>query len=86
MIMTPILSLHGTSADELIQQRIDACAAIRDAMQALSATSPNGRDYIGHPSLYEADRAIYAERFAALDRLHNELMAEAEKIMLRAQK
>lgn len=83
--MTPVISLHGTSPQELIEQRIRASEAILRAMEALSETHPNSRDYAGHPSLYEADFAIYRERFRALDELRNALMGEAEKIYARMQ-
>jgi hypothetical protein len=52
----PQLSINGTSARELLDLRKAALRALDDAGKALSAMSPNGRDYIGDPAAYEAAR------------------------------
>ena len=76
-IMKPIISISGTSRAELIQQRIDARRAVMALMETLQHMVPNGRDYIGQNEAFERDRAIYRERFAALDALYNTLTDEA---------
>jgi hypothetical protein len=76
-LMKPIVNLNGTSRDDLIEQRMLAREAIRQAMEALQQTEPNGRDYIGHKEAYERDLAIYRQRLAMLDKLYNELELEA---------
>lgn len=76
-IMKPIVTISGTSRAELIQQRVDARRAVSALMDTLQHMVPNGRDYIGHTKAFERDRAIYRERFAALDALYHTLMDEA---------
>ena len=79
-IMKPIVTISGTSRQELIDQRIEAGRALMALMKAMSNMVPNGRDYIGQNEAYERDRSIHRQRFAALDALHNTLMDEALSI------
>ncbi|GAA5666028.1 hypothetical protein Brsp07_04537 [Brucella sp. NBRC 14130] len=80
MLMTPTASLHGTSAEELIQQRISACVALDAAITALTAMAPNMRDYAGNPDGFSRDAAIHKGRVASLKELHESLMNEAVAI------
>jgi hypothetical protein len=79
-IMKPIVNINGTSRTELIEQRIDARRAVTALMETLQHMVPNGRDYIGNQEAFDRDRAIYRERFAALDALYNTLLDEALNI------
>jgi len=79
-IMKPIVNINGTSREELIEQRIDARRAVAALMETLQHMVPNGRDYIGNQEAFDRDRAIYRERFAALDALYNTLLDEALNI------
>jgi len=76
----PTLNINGTSADDLIQPRIDACDALRAAMVALKQATPNGRDYPGDNDQCVADRQAHYDRLAAITAIAAEIMAEAISI------
>jgi hypothetical protein len=77
----PIVNNNGTAKADLLTDRLIARDAIREALNALSACKPHARDYQTAPAgTYEQARELYAERFAFLDRLHNELLDEAVRI------
>lgn len=79
-IMKPAVNNNGTSRQSLVEIRVNAMKAVMGAMEALQLTKPHGRDYQSLPNSlerYEADRAIFVERFSTLDKLHNELQEEA---------
>lgn len=82
-LMRPIINLNGTSSEALIDARLEARTACLALMSALGGTLPNGRDYIGHPDAYKRDLAIYSARFAALDKLLNDLGDEALELQSR---
>lgn len=84
-MMKPILNLNGTSAEALIEARLNAREAVLALIAALGDVAPNGRDYIGHPDAYARDRQIHADRLNILDRLYNELGDEALAIQEAAQ-
>lgn len=84
-LMKPILNLNGTSAQSLVDARINARTACRALMQAIAETAPNGRDYIGQPDAYKRDLDIYCARFAKLDGLYNTLEEEAAAIIAAAE-
>ena len=74
----PVVNINGATRESLVEARILARAAIQYALKAFSECSPNGRDYQTAPQgEYEIARKIYADRFAFLDRLSNELEDEA---------
>lgn len=75
--MQPIVTSGGTSREQFIETRIMARVALAEAMRALGETTPNGRDYIANPPLYERDKNIYQKRFEALLEIYNDLMDEA---------
>lgn len=82
-VMKPVKSMLGTSANELIEQRMNARQACFALLGALSAMSPNGRDYIGFPEDMKRDRAVHVARISAVDALANALMDEALDIQNR---
>jgi len=70
----PVVNLNGETRKNLINAHMDARRAICDAMATLGETSPNGRDFQTAPSdFYTTARTQYTARFAALDRIANEL-------------
>ncbi len=74
----PQVNLNGTSRAALIEQRLDACAALRQAMHALQEITPHSRDYqTARAGMYEEARALFAERYNNLRALHDNLMDEA---------
>ena len=78
-----VLNINGTSADALIQALCDARIAVMDAMKSLQETAPNGRDFQTAPrGAYEVARGIYGARFAVLDKLANDLEADAIAIQV----
>lgn len=73
----PIVHLNGTSREELIQVRRDAARSVFDAISAVAAMSPNGRDYYPVRGLFDQARDQHARRLKALDEIYNEILAEA---------
>jgi len=74
----PVVNLNGASKQSLIDCRCAAREALQNAMKALGECSPNGRDYQTAPKgEFEIARRVYTERFAALDKMANELEDEA---------
>jgi hypothetical protein len=78
-IMHPIANLNGTSREKLIDTRLAAVRALRDAMKAMQELSPHMRDYLGNSGIeaWQADRNIHIARFSALDAMANDLIDEA---------
>lgn len=78
-IMHPIANLNGTSREQLIDTRLAAVRALRDAMKAMQELSPHMRDYLGNSGIeaWQADRTIHIARFSALDAMANDLIDEA---------
>ena len=76
-MIRPTLNLNGTDAFDLIDPRRDAMDALRDAIEALTQVTPNGRDYLGDRDRLIADRDTHFDRIAALHTLRNELLDEA---------
>jgi len=79
-MMNPVITINGTARKSLVADRLEILRAVRDAMSAMQAIAPHGRDYVGQNERYAADRAIYQARFALLDQLHNEIEEEALSI------
>lgn len=73
-MMTPTVHINGTSKQELSAQVEAAYRAVDDAMRALAAMSPNGRDYYvqGDGALARAEQE-HASRMARLVSVKNEL-------------
>ncbi len=76
-IMHPVINLNGTSREQLIDARLDAVSALRDAMKAMQELRPHMRDYLGNNETWQADRDIHTARFSALDAMANDLIDEA---------
>lgn len=77
----PVVNINGTSRKELLEQRINMAAALRDASAALSAMSPHGRDYqTTNPERFEDAKKLHAVREASLRIMLAEIEQEAEAI------
>jgi len=79
-MISPTLNINGTSADDLIQPRLDAYDLLSAAMVALQQVTPNGRDYPGDNDQCVADRRAHYDRLAAITAIAAEIMAEAISI------
>lgn len=76
-MIRPTLNINGSSADDLIQPRIAAYDALRDAIKALQEVTPNGRDYPGDNDQCVVDRQAHYDRLAAITAIATEIVAEA---------
>jgi len=79
-IMHPTVNLNGTSKDELRAQASAAVTAVRNAIEALQAAGPNGRDYQLGPGTYAIARDQHAARWNALNNVLSELSEIEEKL------
>ncbi|MCR4300691.1 MAG: hypothetical protein NUV51_03700 [Sulfuricaulis sp.] len=80
-MMYPTIHSNGTGKQALIDGLCSACAAINDALAAVTEAQPNGRDYYVQGD--DATRKAIAEHQQRIDALlgvRNELMAIAEHI------
>lgn len=77
----PTVHLNGSSQENLLDGYIAAMDALREAVKALQATSPNGRDYYtqGPDALPKAVKEHSARLHRLADTIH-ELNAIAEHI------
>jgi hypothetical protein len=76
-MITPTLNLNGSSADDLIDPRMAAYGALRDAIKALQQVTPNGRDYPGDNDQCVTDRGSHYIRLKAINTIAAEIIAEA---------
>lgn len=76
----PTIHLNGTSQAQLAEDYQNALHAIQNALDKLSETSPNGRDYYIQPD----PRAIYkaTEEFALRQRKLQDVRSELEQILI----
>lgn len=86
-LVTPTVHLNGTSAQELVQQRIDVIEAAQALQEAMKRAMPNDRDYYpqGEDAGLQARRA-WIERMDPIIKLVDELQMDAMKIALQAAK
>lgn len=76
-LITPQLNINGSSADDLINPRIEADRLIGEVIEALQKATPNGRDYPGNNTACVADRELHYDRIKALRSLQDTLFQEA---------
>lgn len=76
-LITPKININGSSADDLINPRIEADRLIGEVISALQQATPNGRDYPGDNKACVADRELHYERIKALRSLQDTLFQEA---------
>ena len=75
--LSPIININGTSAEEHVDMRRDAVAALTAAIEAIKPLVPNGRDYPGQLDQCDADRRIHFDRLAELTAIREAIYAEA---------
>ena len=82
MATMPYIHQNGTSADELVQLRSDAYAALDEARESLKKCGPNGRDYYpyGDPSKFDDAIRQHMDRLRRIDSIMKELEEEMEYI------
>jgi hypothetical protein len=78
--MHPIITINGTSREELVAQRRLVLEAVEPLRDALRRCAPNARDYPGDTHALRRDRGIHYARLAAVEEIHAEVLAEAVAI------
>lgn len=78
-MITPILNINGSSADDLINPRIEAMEHLNNAICALLAATPNGRDYNTGEQCNE-DRKKHYDRIQLIDDIRVSIYEEAISI------
>jgi hypothetical protein len=78
----PTLHLNGTAGDDLLSQTVDAMLALSDAIKALQAAGPNGRDYYMQPgnNRFAQAQQQHEDRLARLEAVQVELVEISESI------
>jgi len=80
-LVLPIVHLNGTSRDELVYLRIEACHQLRQALAALAEMVPNGRDYYLEPGRMEKALKQHERRVEAVRKVYEGVTAEVEAIV-----
>mgnify|MGYP000137249800 CR=1 FL=1 len=84
-MISPTLNINGSSADDLINPRLQAMDHLMDAIEALSQAVPNGRDYPGNTTACLADREEHYDRIRAIKAIREAIYAEAIAIKSQVQ-
>jgi hypothetical protein len=80
-MLLPTIHLNGTSGTDLLSQTVDAMLALSDAIKALQAAGPHGRDYYVHGnSAFPRALAEHEDRLANLEAVQADLVAIYESI------
>lgn len=81
-MMLPTLHLNGTSGADLMSQTVDAMIALSDAIKALQAAGPNGRDYYLQQETNAYTQALqqHWDRLAQLEAVLADLTRISESI------
>jgi len=71
---TPTIHINGTSRQDLVEQYVNARSALHEAIRAMQATAPNGRDYYpqGLQAIHEAS-SEHQERLYKLEVMAGEM-------------
>lgn len=73
-MMMPTVHMNGTGKETLLNDHVDAMAAIRGAMEALRKAAPNARDYyVQGDDAYTKAREEYSARQQKLADVLDEL-------------
>ena len=78
--VSPIVHPGGTSREELLQLRAEACSAIIASLAALRRMAPNGRDYYPEPGRMELAVEQHRQRCKALTAVLDSIRAECRAI------
>jgi hypothetical protein len=74
MIIKPIINLNGTAPQDLLDQHMNAIAALRSAISLLQAAAPNGRDYLTiKPDVFTTALNAHRDRLSRLESVIEEL-------------
>lgn len=79
-MIEPTVNINGSSAEDLINPRLEAVSHLLDAIEALRKVKPHGRDYLNDTRRCLADRDEHVARIAALKILREQLFTEALNI------
>lgn len=80
-IQFPQINLNGTNGNELLQENMDAYAAVNNAIDYLSKVTVHGRDYQTlSGGAYYAARQEHLGRIAKLESVRADLAAIAAEI------
>tara|TARA_R110000868_G_C10772357_1_gene754803 strand:+ start:156 stop:578 length:423 start_codon:yes stop_codon:yes gene_type:complete len=81
-MMFPTIHLNGTSGADLLSQTVDAMLALSDAIKALRAAGPNGRDYYVQQDVtaFAQAQQQHWDRIAKLEAVLADLVAISESI------
>jgi hypothetical protein len=78
-MLTPTIHLNGTSREALLRGFADAADAVRDALAAVQATYPNGRDFYPQgPGAITQAMGEHRQRVQTLEELRAQFLALAE--------
>jgi len=77
MSIKPTINNNGTNGKELLQQQLDAHAAVREAIAVLCKAAPHGRDYQtnGNDDAYREARATWEQLNDMLITVRDEVFA-----------
>lgn len=88
-LVTPTVHINGTSAQELVQQRLKVISVLQDLGCVMAEAAPHPRDYpdeqlLAPQAAYKRAVAAWNERMDGVQQLINELEMDAMKITLAA--
>ena len=80
-MMLPTIHRNGTHPRDLLEGLMQANAALQDAIRAVAASGPNGRDYYPQsPGAIHAAIAEHESRLQRLQAVRDELNTIAEHV------
>ena len=80
-MMKPTIHLNGTSRQELLEGYLSAIAALNRAIDEVSLTAPNGRDYyVQDGEAWRRASAEHQHRMQRLNAVREEIMEIAAAI------
>ena len=78
IICRPKVNINGSSARELVNQRLEVLRLLDSTAVALAKIAPHGRDYqTNDPQDYSNDRVTHSLRAKAIGDLYKAIEAEA---------
>jgi len=78
-MIAPSSSINGTSKDELLEQLIRVCDALRAARHKMHEAAPNGRDYL-KPGSFQLAQDEHVARLRRIEDLLREYEQLAEAV------
>lgn len=81
-MMVPTVHLNGTMGAELLDNVSEICGALREALEAMRAGWPNGRDYYPQgPEAFKKACSEWDARLVLVEGVRKEFQELAEKIV-----